>query len=142
MDPPQDALKKPRGYADSAPRYRTPLLHILVLTGLTLHEDCGRCGGANAIQENGVPRGQKQKRQQDAGATDARRNFTQELLYGGNNRLSREKMDAESGLRRGKGTGDSRGVLLTVWELIYRVPVYGRIWSETRYRGIGDPERA
>jgi hypothetical protein len=48
--------KKPRGYADSAPRYRTPFSsYVLVLTGLTLHKDSARCGRLNAIQENGVP---------------------------------------------------------------------------------------
>jgi len=31
---------------------------------------------ANAIQENGVPRGPKQKRQRDAGVTDAGRKIT------------------------------------------------------------------
>src|SRR6266404_4426496 len=33
-------------------------------------------------------------------------------------------------------------VLLTSFDSTYRVPIYGRFWSKTRHRGIGDPERA
>ncbi|SRR5258708_3295820 len=67
IHPPQDTLEKAAGLsgccpdqaADSAPRYRTPLSScVLVLTGLTLHEDLCEMRSANAIQENGVPRDQ------------------------------------------------------------------------------------
>jgi hypothetical protein len=51
--------------------YFDELLQVLILKTITLRKNCADATGLNAIQENGVARGRTQKRQQDAGVTDA-----------------------------------------------------------------------